>query len=152
MRGKGGGGKNGLKKPRITPAYAGKSRFLVKIAGYFGDHPRVCGEKQRCFEVFISKPGSPPRMRGKAGQIRHRKLLDRITPAYAGKSGLVTPHVPVRKDHPRVCGEKSLSLPCSVLSRGSPPRMRGKAQSRASTTRSSRDHPRVCGEKTKKIP
>ena len=30
---------------RITPAYAGKSRFGTQKKGFIGDHPRLCGEK-----------------------------------------------------------------------------------------------------------
>ena len=30
---------------RITPAYAGKSRWCLRLQCGTGDHPRVCGEK-----------------------------------------------------------------------------------------------------------
>ena len=50
---------------RITPAYAGKRRFLSCVTTIFWDHPRLCGEK-----VVVSTS---------AGTNR------RITPAYAGK-------------------------------------------------------------------
>ena len=32
-------------KLRITPAYAGKSRFNVAVQYGIEDHPRLCGEK-----------------------------------------------------------------------------------------------------------
>ena len=34
-----------------------------------------------------------------------------ITPAYAGKSMYSTIFIPLYKDHPRVCGEKTKKIP-----------------------------------------
>ena len=49
-----------------------------------------------------------------------------ITPAYAGKSHcFAVPRVDV-KDHPRLCGEKSICFPRKSALPGSPPPMRGK--------------------------
>ena len=106
-------------------------------------------------------------MRGKVHTSHQRTRQAGITPAYAGKS-TVGRNRPARYlDHPRVCGEKrALSRSCAACG-GSPPRVRGKANSpfsRAITTwitpacagkspnwfysrLSGRDHPRVCGEK-----
>ena len=97
---------NEVKGVRITPAYAGKSLCVRTGSPAFRDHPRVCGEKplgkvQQWFE-----PGSPPRMRGKALTNGACVSEVRITPAYAGKSTHHYSEVIVKKDHPRVCGEK----------------------------------------------
>ena len=111
-------------------------------------------------------------MRGKDGYAVDPETGERITPAYAGKSIVHGPVESVNWDHPRVCGEKLLSIELIKLIMGSPPRMRGKGltafrQSRrmgitpayagkstaaVSVTPYDGDHPRVCGEKTKKIP
>ena len=45
MRGKGQAVLNFLRRARITPAYAGKSRVSVQYEMYHRDHPRLCGEK-----------------------------------------------------------------------------------------------------------
>ena len=86
-------------------------------------------------------------MRGKAEPHEDAGAVSGITPAYAGKSAARSPAKPLRRDHPRVCGEKSgppaACRPCS----GSPPRMRGKAIMVALVCHSLQDHPRVCGEK-----
>ena len=50
---------------RITPAYAGKSRQILRNSSGIWDHPRVCGEKARTLIVQDEPQGSPPRMRGK---------------------------------------------------------------------------------------
>ena len=152
---------------RITPAHAGK-RLLGRLPGMGGpDHPRACGEKTpvRFYENGV--PGSPPRMRGKGVKARYERVAVGITPAHAGKRRR-SPSTPRRwKDHPRACGEKSISRPKSGPSTGSPPRMRrkdvqnlragrvpgitpayaGKSASRNMTCLTNRDHPRVCGEK-----
>ena len=157
---------------RITPAYAGKRSATTAMQQISWDHPRVCGEKETDERWHQTVTGSPPRMRGKACAPVLECQYRRITPAYAGKSGLVTPHVPERKDHPRVCGEKPDKYGIGSYLTGSPPRMRGKGILRVVLFATRRitpayagkrfipyawygrrqDHPRVCGEKTKKIP
>ena len=106
-------------------------------------------------------------MRGKGINQRDSRVAMRITPAYAGKSCIYRSTTSISWDHPRVCGEKSFKTSTSCWSKGSPPRMRGKAHDlfrqatkmgitpayagksdgeRARTTKR-KDHPRVCGEK-----
>ena len=112
---------------RITPAYAGKSRPETTLKQQQGDHPRVCGEKSMHKAKRRTKKGSPPRMRGKAWFIPFPVRKFGITPAYAGKSCIPAPSRSRSRDHPRVCGEKNLTLNYEDMQKGSPPRMRGKA-------------------------
>ena len=74
----------------ITPAYAGKSIVHLPFVLRVGDHPRVCGEKGRTGALDVVQRGSPPRMRGKVRELLFSFHCARITPAYAGKSGLET--------------------------------------------------------------
>ena len=90
----------------ITPAYAGKSQTCARVAACGRDHPRVCGEKFSSVSVASALKGSPPRMRGKGSSGRVRRITPGITPAYAGKSPIVLRSSGLRRDHPRVCGEK----------------------------------------------
>ena len=69
----------------ITPAYAGKRKFLRNAHSVVGDHPRVCGEKLTITPKWSSTRGSPPRMRGKGRTGCPAPPRPRITPAYAGK-------------------------------------------------------------------
>ena len=90
----------------ITPACAGKRMVFAGLDHNTQDHPRVCGEKvhaQLTADVVI---GSPPRMRGKALSKEETPIMDRITPAYAGKSEPACSQGMRPRDHPRVCGEK----------------------------------------------
>ena len=154
----------------ITPAYAGKSRPAVIIAGHFRDHPRVCGEERKRKKLTGWQRGSPPRMRGRGRfpTLRFRHIG--ITPAYAGKSFRHHGREYVRQDHPRVCGEEEFGQQLVLQAEGSPPRMRGRAVAlgcvlswlgitpayagkRAPFQKMStlgRDHPRVCGEEAPK--
>ena len=91
----------------VSPAYAGKR---IKISLKFRaseDHPRVCGEKCAPTAQQNTATGSPPRMRGKAGQIQSQTPELGITPAYAGKRCSPAIKPMKRQDHPRVCGEKN---------------------------------------------
>ena len=131
------------------------------------DHPRLCGEK-RCTGNFSGHDdGSPPPMRGKVKPFLCPLCHKGITPAYAGKSLFTFRKVMRLRDHPRLCGEKSLLTLLRKRQVGSPPPMRGKvlllhilsghlgitpayAGKRLSkyVRRSGKQyHPRLCGEK-----
>ena len=45
-------------------------------------------------------------MRGKVNIPEYNETLDRITPAYAGKSQARPQQADTSQDHPRLCGEK----------------------------------------------
>ena len=115
---------------------------------------------------------SPPRMRGKVHPAHHAEQGDGITPAYAGKRPAASAARSAKWDHPRVCGEKFRFILLSLLSSGSPPRVRGKAGGcrtaaassgitpayagksllNTDNTTAARDHPRACGEKPPSCP
>ena len=94
------------------------------------------------------------------------KELRRITPACAGNSGRFRERENTYRDHPRVCGEQSVSAIYWAKWKGSPPRVRGTVYPASITPspkritpacagnrwyidlskRKQEDHPRVCGE------
>ena len=167
MRGKGIADDEARAAVGITPACAGKSelpRFFLRCPW---DHPRVCGEKMVSMIPHRRSRGSPPRVRGKEDGFAQLGNVGGITPAYAGKRRCPRFRPGKIRDHPRVCGEKSLQKPDITRSVGSPPRMRGKVDLSLKVVRvlgitpacagkscpflrrtsPRRDHPRVCGEK-----
>ena len=107
-------------------------------------------------------------MRGKDIEWNRGFPNVRITPAYAGKSSIVSPSSAVDWDHPRLCGEKFQKNRRSPCYKGSPPPMRGKVVDTRSKPSGVGitpayagkskidhfqffpfwDHPRLCGEKT----
>ena len=113
---------------RITPACAGKSWPMNTQTRRQGDHPRVCGEKSPRGHCLCYPIGSPPRVRGKEAARFLDRARRRITPACAGKSIQVSGPLNTPGDHPRVCGEKATGGNQNIESRGSPPRVRGKAR------------------------
>ena len=108
-------------------------------------------------------------MRGKVIDFDHVIAEDRITPAYAGKSGESCAYVMLHWDHPRLCGEKLKPRRRIETNQGSPPPMRGKDHLQRDIFKRSgitpayagksisslcsyafhKDHPRLCGEKPK---
>ena len=91
---------------RITPAWAGKRLHLDVKDKPAQDHPRVGGEKRERCRDLPRGLGSPPRGRGKEHAAPAGHTAAGITPAWAGKSFSMTARGRVRKDHPRVGGEK----------------------------------------------
>ena len=128
MRGKGKLNVVGNHIARITPAYAGKSLYSKGGRVVFWDHPRLCGEKKHRTYIDSKVKGSPPPMRGKVIKIADFYGVSRITPAYAGKSGVLLDRGVSVRDHPRLCGEKADKQDGRWLYMGSPPPMRGKGQ------------------------
>ena len=114
---------------RITPAHAGKRAATGDVKPAARDHPRVRGEKDVLMTPNATEQGSPPHARGKAPEQFRALEEDRITPACAGKSQTRKRSKCPTWDHPRACGEKALSGSLSRIGSGSPPRVRGKAQS-----------------------
>ena len=90
------------------------------------DHPRICGEKIRSRLSLQAVTGSPPHMRGKAGNAKPLAFGVGITPAYAGKRTLPFTTTKPQEDHPRICGEKETTTQKAAVIQGSPPHMRGK--------------------------
>ena len=93
----------------ITPAYAGKRRRRIYRYTRRWDHPRLRGEKSPAPSAGRSLLGSPPLTRGKVCQHTGGGELQRITPAYAGKSAQDHHTKVCETDHPRLRGEKPLS-------------------------------------------
>ena len=131
----------------ITPAYAGKSKTVLRRMRSIRDHPRVCGEKDSSQMDGCKRLGSPPRMRGKVQGVCDDLAGMGITPAYAGKSIKRDEFARVEWDHPRVCGEKQTPPIRAASGTGITPAYAGKRPFVSSSQRIKRDHPRVCGEK-----
>ena len=137
---------NEIARQRITPAHAGKTWISLYFPLQNWDHPRACGENRPSELPFFLKLGSPPRMRGKLGEMHENFGQDRITPAHAGKTVCTPVPRSAGRDHPRACGENIEQRLAKLEARGSPPRMRGKHIRFWTVRRIAVDHPRACGE------
>ena len=132
---------------RITPAHAGKRATPLYPVMDNWDHPRTCGEKFVLLLLQSCISGSPPHMRGKVIVPHWRFLVNRITPAHAGKRLFILYHHYILWDHPRTCGEKVERHVRQQLKKGSPPHMRGKVKKHPFFPACQQDHPRTCREK-----
>ena len=89
------------------------------------------GEKLFLFYGGSSDSGSPPHGRGKVQDYAREVEAQRITPAWAGKSGSSAAVRSGAWDHPRVGEEKKALLTVRQALKGSPPRGRGKVKTAA---------------------
>ena len=136
---------------RITPAGAGKTLPHARILGLCEDHPRRCGENS-CSSVAMGKPsGSPPQVRGKLLSRSWAVIQYRITPAGAGKTSRRRVSPQDAKDHPRRCGENSISLSSRTTKVGSPPQVRGKLGGAYVRLMSTRITPAGAGKTTQRL-
>ena len=111
------------------------------------DHPRVCGEKTFLEPKGQTRLGSPPRMRGKGCNLARGVRPDRITPAYAGKSSLLSiVLLPVQGSPPRMRG-KDFWHYADNYATGITPAYAGKSAQLEGASPLAQDHSRVCGEK-----
>ena len=115
----------------IIPACAGSTRRKSTPIHSCGNHPRLRGEHSMSY-VFLSSPqGSSPLARG-ALVVQHvARVLVGIIPACAGSTYGNDYEVPSDTDHPRLRGEHSRMLDCTVLPRGSSPLARGARERRS---------------------
>ena len=128
------------------PPMRGKVYQHISDLNSSQDHPRLCGEKFISSIAFFLPIGSPPPMRGKVFEMKTTAMTTRITPAYAGKSLLVSNAMNASEDHPRLCGEKSGSHSRTRCDLGSPPPMRGKVRKSGVSVKDLRITPAYAGK------
>ena len=131
------------------------------------DHPRVCGERAPGSVWHELDLGSSPRVRGTLALDMASADVNRIIPACAGNATRPGSSSSRVSDHPRVCGERTVSYASRSAAYGSSPRVRGtrrrssgpsvrvriipacagNASIRIPVSPARSDHPRVCGER-----
>ena len=90
---------------RITPACAGKTRYIERVLIESGDHPRMRGEDRAGTSRRRRGAGSPPHARGRPRLRTATCPLPGITPACAGKTVVLHTAIINSQDHPRMRGE-----------------------------------------------
>ena len=93
----------------ITPAGAGKTWLSTFGRNCGKDHPRRCGENLTLYLEDGYIEGSPPQVRGKPLFSALGGNNSRITPAGAGKTSVAIGTGVCNRDHPRRCGENTMS-------------------------------------------
>ena len=117
-----------IKGSRITPAYAGNTFLIHRQVFHSRDHPRLRGEHLNINFATFFILGSPPLTRGTQCCLCWILQIARITPAYAGNTGLVISPNFISGDHPRLRGEHFFRQLTIKRKLGSPPLTRGTQQ------------------------
>ena len=110
---------------RIIPADAGSTTYTDATRPRCRDHPRGCGEHHEHSDLGQMEGGSSPRMRGAHDLAAPHTPFGRIIPADAGSTAVVRCSLFACRDHPRGCGEHSMTRMLPTCNGGSSPRMRG---------------------------
>ncbi len=109
-----------------TPASAGRTPAAATGAARGSEHPRIGGEDWQSSNSVPLSTGAPPRRRGRLAREDEVRVVDRSTPASAGKTCGPALRLPRRPEHPRVGGEDTTVLAVPSAARGAPPRRRGR--------------------------
>ena len=130
----------------LIPAWAGKTRAIRCPRGRRAAHPRVGGENVSERRPASARMGSSPRGRGKRHVRPHVFVVERLIPAWAGKTSSPSHVRPGRPAHPRVGGENPNSTGTACGASGSSPRGRGKPLDAVSLARPARLIPAWAGK------
>ena len=126
----------------------------------------MCGEHFIISARGLGKTGSSPHVRGAQFRGEFVDHLVGIIPACAGSTLARNAMRPIRRDHPRMCGEHADRAGVGAVGAGSSPHVRGARNANAAESPSSGiipacagstestlkrlvirgDHPRMCGE------
>ena len=130
---------------RIIPALAGNTHDPQRVQRQPGDHPRSRGEYGNGPPALHGAAGSSPLSRGILGRGRRPRTGERIIPALAGNTRLVSPSPPHPEDHPRSRGEYTALTAWTYQAMGSSPLSRGIPRSRASAVTAAGIIPALAG-------
>ena len=111
---------------RLTPAHAGKTRWMSIRKRQNQAHPRTRGENYISGYCVNQFTGSPPHTRGKHIAELESFAQNRLTPAHAGKTLSTARSRTSAQAHPRTRGENGSHLDIIHDTVGSPPHTRGK--------------------------
>ena len=111
---------------RTISACTEKSRRFPTCGSRRRGSPCMRGEEKKTDNITAAEMGSPPHTRGRVQDLSAQPESVGITPAYAGKSPAGSADSLPRWDHPRMCGEETMSRRITIPDSGSPPHARGR--------------------------
>ena len=110
---------------RFIPAYAGNAHRLPPVVCSAKVHPRIRGERAGRAHRARRASGSSPHTRGTHGYWFLHDAQTRFIPAYAGNASWRSCHPRRWPVHPRIRGERVLTVSTSGALAGSSPHTRG---------------------------
>ena len=78
----------------IIPAHAGNTISAASCICFNRDHPRACGEHLASAHRILRRGGSSPRMRGTHEGVATTASIERIIPAHAGNTPMMSVGLP----------------------------------------------------------
>ncbi len=130
-----------------TPTCVGKRHALHCNPRTVRGHPHVCGEEQ-LLRLFAQRlRGTPPRVWGRASQLKASFTSVRDTPTCVGKSAIYVAKDMLDKGHPHVCGEEIITDEKAVPIEGTPPRVWGRVSLKITWLPTGRDTPTCVGKR-----
>ena len=150
---------------RIIPARAGPTRAKNWLLENTPDHPRSCGANVFVCCVLYCSYGSSPLVRGQRVLSIAFGTPERIIPARAGPTQILSFNSALWADHPRSCGANAIAGVYDKIHLGSSPLVRGQQANTYGSQTTARiiparagptyrgttsggtgsDHPRSCG-------
>ena len=130
---------------RFIPAYAGNESLISARASCTTVHPRIRGERGTARITSARPSGSSPHTRGTHVLHAVGDLDHRFIPAYAGNAAAPGSRSPPRSVHPRIRGERAVSMNRATSVNGSSPHTRGTRQGSSSSLVSGRFIPAYAG-------
>ncbi len=110
---------------RFSPACAGNTLSIMRVAISAAVQPRVCGEHAKEIHKHYLASGSAPRVRGTLNTCASGMWAGRFSPACAGNTARMSSPIPIASVQPRVCGEHARIGYKGRVGSGSAPRVRG---------------------------
>ena len=130
---------------RNTPACAGTTVSVNEVSPAPPEHPRVRGDDVLRGNPNPGNQGTPPRARGRPQRCRQPGDACGNTPACGGTTGDRSDLAWLIPEHPRVRGDDSGSTVRRPVSRGTPPRARGRRLPRGAGPSGGRNTPACAG-------
>ena len=113
------------RETRFIPAYAGNATRSSLSPLNISVHPRIRGERPSTSSLGSRNAGSSPHARGTLGENKGDPVEIRFIPACAGNAREQCRRGRLRSVHPRMRGERALTIGGAVLAAGSSPHARG---------------------------
>ena len=109
----------------LIPAYAGRTILCSRPSRSYRAHPRLRGADYTTLDEVAHDVGSSPLTRGGLNREAIAEHMDRLIPAYAGRTLTPAGVISGGGAHPRLRGADRVSLVYESLREGSSPLTRG---------------------------
>ena len=130
---------------RYNPACAGTTFASLTVRTEISIQPRVCGDYDVIHGRILQAHDTTPRVRGLHCSILLPCICHRYNPACAGTTPKSALEASLSSIQPRVCGDYQPSVPLSIVTPDTTPRVRGLLCAQSSVANAVRYNPACAG-------